>query len=231
MLLSRPTPVLHFDLSTRPLPLEGSSTTTISLCPPFHISQLQQEPLQQQQQQQQQQREQEQGQEQKQQQEQEQQQQQQQQGPALTCTHDSVAAAASAPGEEPCEFRPPSPAPAPAPRVHLGRLDCIVYWFEADCGAGGWLSTRPGSSCTRLGHWEQSVQFLKEPLDLDLDLDLDLGLGVGPPAGGGSCAAQGGVEQAPPAPAAPRLSLQLHASYMLDRVKLSVGQLLQAPRE
>lgn len=34
----------------------------------------------------------------------------------------------------------------------------VVSWFEADCGEGGWLSTEPGK--TRLGHWQQSVEFV-----------------------------------------------------------------------
>lgn len=34
----------------------------------------------------------------------------------------------------------------------------VVSWFEADCGEGGWLSTAPGK--TRLGHWQQSVEFV-----------------------------------------------------------------------
>lgn len=45
--------------------------------------------------------------------------------------------------------------------------DCIVSWFEADLGDGGWLSSGPvrtGSS--RTGHWEQSVQLMQEPLHL-----------------------------------------------------------------
>lgn len=35
----------------------------------------------------------------------------------------------------------------------------VVSWFEADCGEGGWLSTAPGN--TRLGHWQQSVEFAR----------------------------------------------------------------------
>jgi hypothetical protein len=42
-----------------------------------------------------------------------------------------------------------------AARAH--RL-CCVSWWEADCGAGGWLSTRPGK--TALGHWQQSLEWL-----------------------------------------------------------------------
>lgn len=42
-----------------------------------------------------------------------------------------------------------------AARAH--RL-CVVSWWEADCGAGGWLSTRPGK--TALGHWQQSLEWL-----------------------------------------------------------------------
>ncbi|KAG2432543.1 hypothetical protein HXX76_008888 [Chlamydomonas incerta] len=42
--------------------------------------------------------------------------------------------------------------------------NCVVFWFEADCGAGGWISTAPGSGSTYHGHWIQNVQFLPEPL-------------------------------------------------------------------
>lgn len=38
---------------------------------------------------------------------------------------------------------------------------CVVSWFEADCGAGGWLSTAPGT--TKYGHWQQSVEFVAAP--------------------------------------------------------------------
>jgi hypothetical protein len=38
---------------------------------------------------------------------------------------------------------------------------CVVSWFEADCGAGGWLSTAPGT--TKYGHWQQSVEFVAGP--------------------------------------------------------------------
>jgi hypothetical protein len=39
---------------------------------------------------------------------------------------------------------------------------CVVSWSEADCGAGGWLSTAPGT--TKYGHWQQSVEFVAVPL-------------------------------------------------------------------
>lgn len=42
--------------------------------------------------------------------------------------------------------------------------NCIVHWFEADCGEAGWLSTGPGH--TYYGHWTQSVDFMAEPLEL-----------------------------------------------------------------
>lgn len=43
--------------------------------------------------------------------------------------------------------------------------DCIVSWFEADLGEGGWLSTGPGLVSAG-GHWVQNVQLLAEPLPL-----------------------------------------------------------------
>ena len=43
--------------------------------------------------------------------------------------------------------------------------DCIVSWFEADLGEGGWLSTGPGLVAAG-GHWVQNVQLLAEPLPL-----------------------------------------------------------------
>ena len=43
--------------------------------------------------------------------------------------------------------------------------DCIVSWFEADLGEGGWLSTGPGLVAAG-GHWVQNVQLLAEPLSL-----------------------------------------------------------------
>ncbi|GIL48462.1 hypothetical protein Vafri_4979, partial [Volvox africanus] len=58
------------------------------------------------------------------------------------------------------------PLPPPAAVGPVTSATCIVYWFEADCGIGGWLSTQPGSSCTYYGHWVQNVQFLEEPLPL-----------------------------------------------------------------
>ncbi|KAF6255386.1 hypothetical protein COO60DRAFT_216233 [Scenedesmus sp. NREL 46B-D3] len=42
-----------------------------------------------------------------------------------------------------------------------GKGLCVVSWFEADCGAGGWLSTAPGT--TKYGHWQQSVEFVAVP--------------------------------------------------------------------
>ncbi|KAF8067170.1 hypothetical protein HT031_002217 [Scenedesmus sp. PABB004] len=38
---------------------------------------------------------------------------------------------------------------------------CVVSWFEADCGDGGWLSTAPGA--TKYGHWQQSLEFVAPP--------------------------------------------------------------------
>eukprot|EP00775_Hariotina_reticulata_P012487 gene12487-12621_t len=43
---------------------------------------------------------------------------------------------------------------------HANQEDvCVISWFEADCGCGGWLATRPGS--TKYGHWQQSVEFVR----------------------------------------------------------------------
>ncbi|KAG2486746.1 hypothetical protein HYH03_014671 [Edaphochlamys debaryana] len=47
-----------------------------------------------------------------------------------------------------------------------GSANCVVYWFEADCGSGGWISTQPGSSSTYYGHWTSNVQFLDPVLPL-----------------------------------------------------------------
>lgn len=55
---------------------------------------------------------------------------------------------------------------------------CVVSWFEADCGAGGWLSTAPGN--TKYGHWQQSVEFVQAPLTEGAAF-------CGGPAGSGSC--------------------------------------------
>ena len=44
--------------------------------------------------------------------------------------------------------------------------DCIVSWFEADLGEGGWISTGTSLSSSPSGHWVQSVQLLEEPLRL-----------------------------------------------------------------
>ncbi|GIL74533.1 hypothetical protein Vretifemale_4525, partial [Volvox reticuliferus] len=61
---------------------------------------------------------------------------------------------------------PLPPLPQPGAAGPVTSATCIVYWFEADCGAGRWLSTQPGSSCTYYGHWVQNVHFLDEPLPL-----------------------------------------------------------------
>jgi hypothetical protein len=50
-------------------------------------------------------------------------------------------------------------ASAGVPAGGLGSAGLLVVsWFEAGCGEGGWLSTEPGK--TRLGHWQQSVEFV-----------------------------------------------------------------------
>ncbi|EFJ51147.1 hypothetical protein VOLCADRAFT_116501, partial [Volvox carteri f. nagariensis] len=67
------------------------------------------------------------------------------------------------------EVVPPPPEAAAASSATAAvptSANCVLYWFEADCGAGGWLSTQPGSSCTYFGHWVQNVHFLEEPLPL-----------------------------------------------------------------
>ncbi|GLI69344.1 hypothetical protein VaNZ11_013930, partial [Volvox africanus] len=43
------------------------------------------------------------------------------------------------------------PLPPPAAVGPVTAATSIVYWFEADCSTGGWLSTQPGSSCTYYG--------------------------------------------------------------------------------
>lgn len=63
----------------------------------------------------------------------------------------------------------PSPAaqaaaPGSAPETSLPDANCIVHWFEADCGAGGVVSTAPGT--TPWGHWVQNVELLAEGFPL-----------------------------------------------------------------
>lgn len=60
--------------------------------------------------------------------------------------------------------------------------DGVVFWFEADCAAGGWISTAPG--CTSSGHWTQVVELLAEPVTLpvadgmDVRMEQDMALQV-----------------------------------------------------
>jgi len=77
--------------------------------------------------------------------------------------------------------------------------NCVVHWFEADCGAGGWLSTGPGRTAPG-GAWVQSVELLEEPLELSALLTSAAG------AAGG---------------AAPRLTPLLAAAITVDRVALT----------
>lgn len=52
--------------------------------------------------------------------------------------------------------------------------NCIVHWFKADCGAGGWLSTGPGN--TLYGHWVQNVELLPEPFPVHVIKDSNGGM-------------------------------------------------------
>ena len=70
--------------------------------------------------------------------------------------------------------------------------DCIVSWFEADCGEGGWLSSGP-SGCKRT-HWGQNVHFLA---GVAQGLELEGGVARGSRV------------------------MKLRAQYMVDRVLLS----------
>lgn len=70
----------------------------------------------------------------------------------------AAAAAATAAGGS---AGPTPAAPTAASPAAPASANCVVYWFEADCGPGGWLSTCPGSSCTYFGHWVQNVAFLE----------------------------------------------------------------------
>ncbi|KXZ43839.1 hypothetical protein GPECTOR_79g118 [Gonium pectorale] len=99
--------------------------------------------------------------------------------------------------------RPPTGLPAAAAEAAAGArvralpaaaARALQAWapWKADCGAGGWLSTCPGSGSTYYGHWAQNVQFLDEPL----------------PALGPAAAGAGG------------LALRLSAECVLDRVRL-----------
>ena len=102
VLLSQPSDVLHFDLQSRPLPMEGSETIKVSLCAP-------------------------------------------------TSSEEFIA-------------RGKNCLPLESGNGGEWTADCIVSWFEADMGDGGWLSTAPGHT-TRHGHWVQTIQFI-EPVKL-----------------------------------------------------------------
>lgn len=87
--------------------------------------------------------------------------------------------------------------------------DCVVVsWFEADCGAGGWLSTRPGT--TQLGHWQQSVEFVGLAAAAAASCSLTSS------RSGGSTAQDGNVSRSAPA------SFRLQASWSSDRVKFAL---------
>jgi len=86
--------------------------------------------------------------------------------------------------------------------------ECVVVsWFEADCGAGGWLSTRPGT--TQLGHWQQSVEFVGLAAAAAASRSLTS-------SSGGSKPQHGNVNRSAPA------SFRLQASWSNDRVKFSL---------
>lgn len=112
---------------------------------------------------------------------------------------------------------------------------CVLYWFEADCGEGGVLSTAPGK--TRFGHWVQNVELLPRPLQLQpaqasphVRSD-DRGIASGHAGAGLSepsermhglpnfqhIAPQGDNEQSSAKP-----SLRLRVRYMVDRLKFNL---------
>jgi hypothetical protein len=86
---------------------------------------------------------------------------------------------------------------------------CVVSWFEADCGAGGWLSTAPGT--TKYGHWQQSVEFVAVPPAAAAIAAAVLGGGLASfdEDGNGSSSSSG--------------SLSLRVNWAVDRLKFSLA--------
>ncbi len=127
---THPIPVADFDLSTpTPLPLQGATTVQLPRCAPTHVTHY----------------------------------------AAHNTTHPLAhPPATSAPHSDgtarsrdtaaPASAPATGAAPATAPATGVaGGPNCAVYWFEADCGEGGWLSTGPGYC--HYGHWSQCFDF------------------------------------------------------------------------
>jgi hypothetical protein len=89
----------------------------------------------------------------------------------------------------------------------------VVSWFEADCGAGGWLSTAPGT--TPLGHWQQSVEFVRSSTAVALHRTAQSG------SGGGSSGSSGSGSGVAAGVAGPTLTLQV--SWTHDRLSFTMA--------
>lgn len=88
---------------------------------------------------------------------------------------------------------------------------CVVSWFEADCGAGGWLSTAPGT--TKYGHWQQSVEFVAAP---------PAAAAVAAAVLGGGLATFDEDETDDSVGSSSSSSLSLRVSWAVDRLKFSL---------
>jgi hypothetical protein len=92
---------------------------------------------------------------------------------------------------------------------------CVVSWFEADCGAGGWLSTAPGT--TKYGHWQQSVEFVAVPPAAAAVAAAVLG-------GGLSTCAEDGDEEGEGSGSSSSGSFNVCVSWAVDRLKFSLAE-------
>lgn len=110
----------------------------------------------------------------------------------------------------PMQQRPQYPQqPTTSGAGAIATADCVVSWFEADCGEGGWMSTAPGAVGGGRGHWMQSVQFLLQPMLLPIPVEEE-SQGEGPGFSGGV------------GPVGVGKAYRLKAKYMVDRVLLDL---------
>ena len=99
----------------------------------------------------------------------------------------------------------------------------VLYWFEADCGAGGVVTTAPGR--TPAEHWAQSFEFAaRGAADLEAALLAHAArAGAAVPEGGGSGGGGGGAGGQ--LSAAPALEVLLDAGWRYDRCAFDVAGL------